>query len=338
MDLANRAPYLDLMGAERAPTAAIQRVGGEAIRLLRKHPRATLLEIARAAKVSKETAKRALVWLRDVGAPVRYVARVRGWELTDKSFSLPLTEPAHEDLEAALTAAGLLSELGLHPAADRARSLFHELAGRISGGKRAPFRADALRVTQSTATLRNPQWVLDLLRACRRGVVRIAHRSPHRNETVEHVVEPWQVWLHNGRLYLAGYSRTRRARRTFGLAHVESIQVVPNGSPTKPVPADIWAKEDGGYGVDEDRPGRAVLRFRGAAARSTCASRWHRSQVDTWLEPGEVLERSLAYRSCRELARLLAGVADGLEAVEPAELQEELLTLLTRAASRLKPA
>ncbi|MBL9020581.1 MAG: WYL domain-containing protein [Myxococcales bacterium] len=324
------------MGAERGPTRTIQRVGAEAIRLLGSQESATRTQVAGVAKVSKQTAKRALNWLRDVGAPLRYIDRFRGWELTDKSFALPLAEPCHEDLEAALTAAGLLRELGLHQAADRARALFHELARRITGSKKSPFRVDALRVTQSSAILRRPEWVLQLLRACRRAVVRISYRSPYGAETVEHIVEPWQLWLHNGRLYLAGYSRTRRARRTFALAHVQRMEPVANATPTKQVPPEIWPEQHGGYGVDEDRPGRALLRFRGPAARATAAIRWHSSQVDRWIAQDEVLERTIAYRSCRELARLLAGLADGLDIVEPDELRMELIGLLDRAAARLK--
>lgn len=323
------------MGRERRPTATIQRVGREALRLLRQHPHVSRDEISRSAGVSEETAKRALEWLRDRGAPIFYEERSRAWVLKKKTFALPLTEPSEEDLQAALTAAGLLRELGQDAVADRARSLFEELAQQISGEKKTSFRADALRVTQSTAVVRDARWMLDLLRAARRRVVRLGYRSPWRDEPVVHDVEPWQVWLHNGVLYLRGYSRTRGAVRTFRLANVESVAMVPNARPTAPVPAEPWGDEDPRYGIDDDRPAVAVLRFRGPVARWIAAARWHHAQRDEWLAGTDVLERRLPYRSCRELARRLASVADGIESVEPDELRRELVDLLERAVAQL---
>jgi predicted DNA-binding transcriptional regulator YafY len=324
-----------MMGRERRPTPTIERVGREALRLLRQHPHVSRGEIARSARVSGETTKRALQWLRDRGAPIFYTEQVRAWVLRKKNFALPLTEPSVEDLQAALTAAGLLRELGQDDAADRARALFEELAQQVSGEKRASFRADALSVTQSTAAVRDPRWMLELLGASRRRVVRLAYRSAWTNELVVHDVEPWQVRLHNGVLYLRGHSRTRGAVRTFRLANVESVVGVPNARPRAKIPIDPWGDEDPRYGVDEDRPGEAILRFRGPIARWIASSRWHPAQRDRWLTDSEVLERTISYRSCRELARRLASIADGLEAVEPEELRRELVALLNRALVKL---
>jgi len=158
-----RAP----MGRERRPTSVTQRVGREALRLLRQHPHVPRQEIARIARVSTETVKRALKWLRDRGAPIVYNERNRAWVLQNRNFALPLTEPSVEDLQAALTAAGLLRELGQERAADRARALFEELAQQISGEKPVSFRVDALRVTQSTAIVPDPRWMLEFLQARR---------------------------------------------------------------------------------------------------------------------------------------------------------------------------
>jgi len=91
--------------------------------------------------------------------------------------------------------------------------------------------------------------------------VRLTYRSPWRDESVVHDFEPWQVWLHDGVLYVRGHSRTRRAVRTFRLANVESVVSVPNAHPIAPVPANPWAGEEPRYGIDEDRPNEAVLRF-----------------------------------------------------------------------------
>lgn len=176
-----------------------------------------------------------------------------------------------------------------------------------------------------------------LLRACRREVVKLAHHSPWRNETTEHVVEPWQVWLHHGVLYLRGYSRTRKDIRTFGLANIQRLEVLPNARPGVEVPPDVWGAEDPRYGVDEHEPGDAVLRFRGPLARWLASARWHPLQQDRWLNE-DVLERRLSYRSSRELARKLASVAEGLEGVEPPQLRDELNSLLQRGQAAIARA
>ena len=53
---------------------------------------------------------------------------------------------------------------------------------------------------------------------------------------------------------------------------------------------------------------------------------WDAGQEDRWIEPGELLERKVPYHSCRELARRLLSIVDGLESIEPAELREEVVS------------
>jgi hypothetical protein len=49
-----------------------------------------------------------------------------------------------------------------------------------------------------------------------------------------------------------------------------------------------------------------------------------------------VLERRLAYRSCRELARRIVSVIDGVVGVEPAELRDEVGRLLRAGLRRVE--
>ncbi|WP_437592321.1 helix-turn-helix transcriptional regulator [Sorangium sp. So ce1000] len=317
----------------------IRRAGQAALTLLRGQEHTSLKEIACRAGVSEETAKRALDVLRDNGAPFEYVAAARGWCMTDPTFALPLFEPAVEDLRAAMTAAGLLEALGQADVATRAWALFDELDVELHGGRGRAISRDALRVTQSTGRVRDQRWVLTLLRAVRRGVVEIRYRSPWKEEASTHQFEPWQLWLHDGVLYVRGYSRTRKAPRTFRLAGIDGLAVLPGQVPTAPVPArgQIWGEGDPRLGVDEDRPDTAKIKFRGPMARWVGGVAWHPSQTDVWDENEGVLERHVPYRSCRELARRLASMADGLVSVEPPELRAEVLRILEEGIRRLAP-
>lgn len=317
----------------------LRRAGQAALALLRGLDHATLKDIARRAGVSEETAKRAVEVLRDNGAPIEYVAAARGWRMTDPTFALPLFEPAVEDLQAAMTAAGLLGAIGQADVAARAWALFDELDVELHGGRGRAIIRDALRVTQSTARVRDQRWVLTLLRAVRRSVVEIRYRSPWKEEASTHQFEPWQLWLHDGVLYVRGYSRTRKAPRTFRLAGIEGLSTLSAQSPMAAVPARglIWGEGDPRLGVDEDRPDVATIRFRGPVARWVGSVAWHPDQTDAWQENGDVLERRVPYRSCRELARRLASMADGLVGVEPPALREQVRQFAEECVRRLAP-
>lgn len=307
----------------------------DALRLLREHDHVALAEIMRRCAVSHETAKRAMDWLREQGADAYYDAGPRAWRLRDKRFALPLLDPTVEDLQAALTAAGLLQALRQDRAAERAWAIFGELEAQLhpTGGR--PIRREALRVTQTAAHLREAKWMLVLLRAARRQVVRVSYCSPWTNAPVVHVFEPWQVGLHDGALYVRGYSRGRRGPRTLNVAHVSALEVIEREKPMAAVPADdLWGDADPRLGVDVDRPGTATIHLRGPVARWVSGVLWHKDQTDRWLEPAARLERRVPFRSCREFARRLASVADAIEHVEPPELEAELEYLLREAGRR----
>ena len=74
------------------------------------------------------------------------------------------------------------------------------------------------------------------------------------------------------------------------------------------------------------RFGRVEGRVRGGVARWIGNMVWDAGQEDRWIEPGELLERKVPYHSCRELARRLLSIVDGLESIEPAELREEVVS------------
>ena len=58
---------------------------------------------------------------------------------------------------------------------------------------------------------------------------------------------------------------------------------------------------------------------------------WHAEQQDVWLEPGELLERTIRYNSGREITRLLVTVLDGIVSIEPPELRDEVVSFCARA-------
>lgn len=317
------------MGGRRlTETVRVTAIG--IIEELRRGP-ATLVELVRKTKSSKKTVRRALAWLREAhAAPLGFVRRSGTWELRDAGFALPMLERTEDDYIAILTAAGLLDALG-HTSARRVWAMLDELEADLKRKTRRRIERSALRVFQTAPIVQNAAWLPLVLRSTRERVLRIEYRSPWKNEVAVHTFEPWQVGIFEGSLYVCGHSHERGEARTLNFAQMITVSSIPNRRPKAAVPASPWGDRDPNFGMDQYEPGVARLRFKGAVARWLAGVRWQRDQKDAWIEPGEVLERTLSFRSRRELARRLMSVSAGLILVEPPELDLELSKFLEEA-------
>lgn len=173
--------------------------------------------------------------------------------------------------------------------------------------------------------------------ACRRKSLRILYASPWQPSSTPaawHVVEPWSLRIHDGAWYLRAWEERSRRAKTFRSADIQAVEDVEDASTAasrRPPPADPWAEENRAFGIDRDRPDVAVIQFHGGIARWLAPVVWHRAEQDVWLEPGELLQRTIPYRSCRELARRLISFFDDIESIEPATLRDEVAALGRRA-------
>jgi predicted DNA-binding transcriptional regulator YafY len=332
------------------PSRTVQRTGHAILRHLKQHPEGARKEDfakhcgADGNTVSGPTVQRALDWLRNqCDAPIDYDARSNRWTLRDDAFTLPLFDPAPEDLAAVVFATAVIAPLADAALNDRLKRLVEDMDARVRERDDASdpeFRANALTATVTTAASVDPTVLRELIRAASKRALRLRYRSPWSNSETSHEFEPWQVRVHDGNFYVRGYSRTSARPITLRVSHVISIQVVDDAGALHPVPKGqrLWGEGDPAFGIDEDRPGVATIRVCGATARWIGAERWHEAQIDTWPEPGEVLERTVPYRSCREFARRLMLLGDGLESVSPPELCEEVKRHAASLANRLRVA
>jgi predicted DNA-binding transcriptional regulator YafY len=288
-------------------------------------------------QTSDVSVQRALTELRlEHDARIEYEGVGRRWRLV-APLHLPFTAPDREDLVAVLVAQAILEPIADDALRERIGKLVEELDDRV----RARESSDALPTASSvSATLTlgtrvDAQVLRTLLTTCRRRVLRIAYASPWRNEAAprEYTIEPWAVRVHDGAAYLRAYGREAGAPRTFRVADIERVEVLEQtsagGKPLARVPptAAVWVDGEPAFGIDRDRPGEAIVRLEGSVARWVSKVWWHPAQRDTWGDGG-VLERRLAYRSCRELARRIVSVIDGVVGMEPAELRDEVGRLL----------
>lgn len=315
------------------PSELVKDTARVLLRHLRERGAATKEELAKVADVSHPSIQRALTWLRDhCDSPVEFDRSAGRWVLRDPHFTLPLTDPDSEDLAAVLFAEALLAPLADEEITARLRRLAEQMDAEIRDRGRTPSegaRPGTLVATVTTGSRTDPGILSVLFGAIGKQVVQIRYASPWSSTGGAriHDIEPWQLRLHDGNMYLRAYSRTHKEARCFRVAQVEGTQIIEGLTPREPVPTPdkIWGDHDPAFGIDEDRPGTAVLRIRAPVARWVHHNVWDPGQEDVWIEEGELLERRVAYRSCRELARRLISLGGALESIEPAELRETVL-------------
>lgn len=319
----------------RIRSKASREAGQEALRYLRKYPTGTSFEDIRqhceraGVKSSEPTVRRGLDWLRLVhDCPLTPEDADNTWTLHDHEFSLPLDDPTHADLTAAIFARALMGPMVSSAVEKRLQRLVEEMDARINeldANAKTPS-PNAVAASLTTGTPIEPRLLSTLLKAIsERLVLHLEYYSPWGDYTGGFDVEPWQVRVHDGTMYLRGWSRGVKDARNFRVVQVKSARVLEGETPRgdRPQAAKLWG-DDPGVGVDDDRPDSAVVRIRGAFARWVSEDRWHAAQHDEWIEKGELLQRTVPYRSCRELARRLLTLGDSLVSVEPKELREEV--------------
>ena len=333
---ASKGATVNRSEAKQDSSRTVQETARVILRHLRDNPDGASKEaLAVKASVAGVTVQRALKYMREEwDAPLDFVHGSKLWRLLDASFTLPLTDPEPEDLAAVVFAAALLSPVADPELNARLKRLVEQMDAAVEESAKsksdAPnkVRPRSVTATVTTGTRMDSRLVGRLLQAVGSAVVRIEYDSPWSGTRKTHDLEPWQLRVHDGVMYLRGYSRTTNDARVFRVAQIVHARVLPGQTPREPQPpkGNLWGNSDPGFGIDTDRPGLATLRVRGGVARWIANMVWDPGQEDRWIEPGELLERRVPYHSCRELARRLLSIVDGLESIEPAELREEVVS------------
>lgn len=277
--------------------------------------------------------QRALDQLRsDDDANLHYDPQTHRWHLTTP-LPLPLEAPAPGDVVAALTAQALAESLGDGDLADRLMKMAEDLDARArtrsSPTDLPPRKAISCALTLGTRI--DAAIFTTILFACRRKQLQIQYASPWTppvDPIPTQIIEPWALRIMAGGIYLRAWSHKSQHAKTYRLAHVESVEIDP-ALPTEIPPTDLWDDAHPAFGIDDDRPDVAVIRLRGGVARHAAKSIWHPSERDRWIGDGhELLERTIAYRSCREFAAHILPYSKGIVSISPRPLFDEFQACL----------
>ncbi len=165
-----------------------------------------------------------------------------------------------------------------------------------------------------------------------RTAVTFAYRS-REGEASRRRLEPWVLTSRGGHWYVVGHDRDRGARRSFRLSRIEGPVQRLGAAGGYEVPSDLEAADlvlpppepaDGREALVRVRPGRAVLLRQRAVG-----------VMERVGEPGEEGEAwdavRVVVRDVHELAHELAGYGPDVLVVEPADLRDEVVRVLSQA-------
>ena len=166
-----------------------------------------------------------------------------------------------------------------------------------------------------------------------RAAVAFAYRT-RDGQASRRRVEPWVLTSRAGHWYVVGHDRERGARRSFRLSRIEGpVQRIGSAGGYE-VPPDLEPGElvlpmpepaDERVAVIRVRPNRAVLLRQRAVVEAARPSGGADGNGQGW----DVVQ--VVVRDVRELAQELAGYGPDIVAVEPTDLREQVIAVLSRA-------
>lgn len=158
--------------------------------------------------------------------------------------------------------------------------------------------------------------------AAAQETVELRHVSQRGEETVR-LVDPYNIWLHRGALYLVGWCHLRGAVRTFALARVREAR--PTGKRFEPRPdydfEQFAAERFRIWG--EGRVACVRIWFAPDAALYVSERRWHPSQVIQPAADGGIV-LTMQIDGLSEVCSWVMGFGPRARVLEPKELVERV--------------
>jgi predicted DNA-binding transcriptional regulator YafY len=296
--------------------------------LLQAHGLMSARTLAARLEISERTVHRDMEALSGAGVPV-YAERGRhgGWALLDpyRTDLTGLTEAELRSLVLA-TAPGVLADLGLGAAADRA--LVKLLAGLPDARRRAAESARGYLYVDPTGWRRAEEvapFLPTLEAALRTGrQIAIAYERAFDREVVERVINPLGLVVKGSVWYLAaivdGHARTYRASRLRAVTILEAAAERPDGFDL----ATFWRESSAEFRAALPVH-RAILRV-SADGMSRVRLGWRFAALETESEPDSEGRVTCTIRadSLDIVVECVLSLAGHAEIVEPLELRDRV--------------
>ena len=295
----------------------------------RRHPSTTSLMAK--FEISLAQAQRDIEYMRTfLGAPLKYVAADRGYELEDGAFSLPSVWVEDDEL----LFLALAKELVHDPDSRKILSRLLDKIAVNSGGLEAV--KDAVSYKGMGHYRQKPGILVPLLDAIlKKQPAEILFQEIYGPPCPPawRRVEPLHLLFYRANWYLlAVYGRQWR---TFALSRIEQVKVL-EGAIRKPSPKKIRDTIDSAFGIfvtDQEHPLVKVrLRFIPDMARFARSVLFYPGQ-EFCDGAGGCLEVSFPSTLNRELVGEILAFGEQVEVLDPPELREELRKIIKRTGA-----
>jgi len=228
----------------------------------------------------------------------------------DAGIRRPLRLSSDEALALIVALRALAGVPGLGgDAIDRALAKLEEAAGTAAAGSsRVTVQVEAQEETLSAV-----RRALGDQRA-----LHLVYYTAGRDETTERVVDPTRLLLVEGRSYLEAWCRRVEGTRLFRLDRIDALTALdePSRPPRDARPVDVRG------GVFQPAAGHERVVLRVAPAARWVADYYPTDSVDEHADGGLVVHLRAADRSW--VRRLVLGLGESVELIEPADLAEEV--------------
>lgn len=242
-----------------------------------------------------------------------------GYLIDASNYALPPIELSPEQARIATLAATLWRDSAMQDAAARGVTKLRAIGASMDG-----LTPPALDINPGETT---PAFAALLDAIAVRREVHFTYRAASSGEESKRRVQPWRITGRRGAWYLSGFDLDRADRRVFRLDRISGQVRLRGPENAFDVPAPDPATDSS---VGAPRIARVVV----SPGRGN-ALRLRASQSETYADDGGVSGDvlNLELTEVDELARVIAALGDHAFVVEPADLRERVISLLSGAIS-----
>jgi predicted DNA-binding transcriptional regulator YafY len=208
-------------------------------------------ELAKAYETSMSSISRDIEFMRDsLGAPIEYDALHRGYYYTEKTFRLPGSFTAVENIQALGMAKTLLTLYRDTPLYAAARNLLESITAPLVDKQNPDLYENRIVVPPVAAAALDPAvWNVITAGLKQNKIITFNYRGTWDDDFKPRRVRPYQLLFDNGVWSLYGYAEERKAVRLFLLSRMRNAAVTETGF-SLPGDYDYCSRSDGGnFGV-----------------------------------------------------------------------------------------
>jgi len=296
-----------------------------------KYPNCSSL--AEEYEVSRKTIQRDIEYMRyQLDAPIKYVAKHRGYIYTEEQFQLPAIKIKESDLFGVYLAEKLLVQYEGTPIYNSLCSVFEKIEQALPNKMPLNPAGDQTKFTvyPPFATTINPDiWkmVTHCLRSSKQ--LKISYKTPG-NKPTKRFVDPYHIVRFEGDWYLVGRCYLRDEIRTFSLSRI-ILAKESRDSFKIPTDFDFSKLSRSHFGVHwSNREIKVAIRFSKRVADYVKERAWHQSQTIKECKNGDII-LSLTVSHLLELKRWILSWGSDAQVLNPTDLADSITRTLHKS-------